>query len=241
MADQTENAYQKQASLSVGGRKSKQYKMKGGKVRSTFHRSAPAAAALPLGLAAREPPAAGGGRGGAEGPLLCFRELGSASANSEQHRAPNALHLRLAAPGSGWASEEAGRGKLRSAASGEGRVQRVGQRSGAGAGESNRSTRSLRLTAGAVLAEHAVVQECWAGLQGETSGNPPCTPACSAHICCRAGSRPVRGALSPPPVAAPDRSATRRRRARRSRGTTWTRSARSRAMCPFAAASLRAS
>ena len=30
MADQTENAYQKQASLSVGGRKSKQYKMKGG-------------------------------------------------------------------------------------------------------------------------------------------------------------------------------------------------------------------
>ena len=31
MADQTENAYQKQASLSVGGRKSKQYKMKGGK------------------------------------------------------------------------------------------------------------------------------------------------------------------------------------------------------------------
>ena len=68
MADQTENAYQKQASLSVGGRKSKQYKMKGGKVRSTFHRSAPAAAAPPSSLRGRGAGRDGGWwEGGAEG------------------------------------------------------------------------------------------------------------------------------------------------------------------------------
>ena len=72
MADQTENAYQKQASLSVGGRKSKQYKMKGGKVRSTFHRSAPAAAALPLGLVH---PAPERGENGGPLPVLLERAV----------------------------------------------------------------------------------------------------------------------------------------------------------------------
>ena len=181
MADQTENAYQKQASLSVGGRKSKQYKMKGGKVRSTFHRSAPAAAAPPSSLRGRGAGRDGGWwEGGAEGPRLCFRELGSASANSEQHRAASALHLRLAAPApAGEVLSRAGKTPLRSERGGARTEGWAGEWGGGGGVQPEHAFAAS--DRGVVLAEHAVVQECWAGLQGETSRNPPCTSACSAH------------------------------------------------------------